>query len=52
MSSFTDNKLFVITNNDDKDAQCASSSQITEKDNLSDNLSNSDIELDYDKNAY
>ena len=41
MSSFTDNKLSVITNNDDN--------QITEKDNLSDNLSNSDIELDYDK---
>ena len=40
MSSFTGNELIVITNNDD---------QITEKDNLCDNLSNSDIELDYDK---
>ena len=44
MSSFTDNKLSVITNNDDN--------QITEKDNLIDNLSNSDIELDYDKKTH
>ena len=44
MSSFTGNELIVITNNDD---------QITENDNLCDNLSNSDLELDYDKkNAY
>ena len=41
MTSFMNNKIYVITNDDNN--------QITETDNLSDNLSNSDIELNYDK---
>ena len=45
MESFIENKISVITNDDNN--------QITETDNLSDNLSNSDIELNYDKkNTY
>ena len=45
MASLIENKISVITNDDNN--------QITETDNLSDNLSNSDIELNYDKkNTY
>ena len=44
MESFIENKISVITNDDNN--------QITETDNLSDNLSNSDIELNYDKKTH